>query len=319
MSEEILSLDSIRKLCDEVGTLNIEMSHLKTLAAESKQKLRAVHKNTRKTNKKITRMYYLHLEATKVIQTILDQPGVFKVGRLVCKKWNNYLTSKVRPNLILSLLIRQIINSKNDPYWLFPSDFNKYKLSFKKYYANQMGFESTEDAWLAFNTLDDIEKERFEKKYDRKCDKFNERKDVLDRIKRRKIPKLNRCNQKFYDFLVKNMFDHPMGPPLFEIYNKSITLFTESIGRRWHVVEGVLPFIETSGSKIIRYLPLNELFPECPEKKMYTLPKRINKTKTLEMNGEADCGDETDESSSVQSANSDNEEISTYSYSEEDG
>jgi len=47
--------------------------------------------------KKYAQIYYPWLEKTCVYQLILDQAGMWKTGRLVCKKWNNYLISKPRP------------------------------------------------------------------------------------------------------------------------------------------------------------------------------------------------------------------------------
>ena len=47
----------------------------------------------------ICQKYYPLLEATKVFQVILDQPGMYIAGITVCKKWHSYLTSKPREKI----------------------------------------------------------------------------------------------------------------------------------------------------------------------------------------------------------------------------
>lgn len=246
---------------------------------ETKQKLKEARHKRGKTiqiiehmNQHVRTFYYAQLEKTKVIQLILDQHGIFKTGRLVCKKWNEYLLSKVRPNLIFSILFRSRFDSSNDPFPTFTSEVRNRTVFYtqEQYYANILKKNGDKRTLSirqdALKLLEPDEKSEFDKVYHAAVAEFVQLKKHYRTTKLRSLPKFDRRNKRFYEYIIQNMMHHPIGPPLIEIYEKCFKIFDEPIGSAWHISDHVLPFIDLKVSttfypNLPKYLPITEIFP----------------------------------------------------------
>lgn len=81
------------------------------LLKQKQKKLEELKKNLEEFSEisvTVCQIFYPILRSTKVIQVILDQPGMFKKCRLVCKEWNEYLISKVRPDFVVDKWLSKI-------------------------------------------------------------------------------------------------------------------------------------------------------------------------------------------------------------------